>query len=185
MLPSPAVPRPRPAVYHRGMAWHRLRTHPFVAGAIAFALRGYLAVRTVGWFVTRPKTRGVRAIACTPEGRVVLVRHSYLRGWHLPGGGQARGESAEQAALRELREEIGLVAHGPVRALGALTSRPNFRLDVVTLLLVEQVAFAFRPSLEIVEAAAFDPRALPVGVTPGTARRVAEWLDGISPPATW
>ncbi|WP_333571236.1 NUDIX domain-containing protein [Sphingomonas sp.] len=160
------------------MAFPHIRSHPVAAAAIAAALRGYLLVRTIGWFVTRPQTRGVRAIALTPEGQVVLVRHSYIDGWHLPGGGHERGETAEAAALRELREEVGMVSHGPIRVLGTLQHRPNFRRDTVTLAQVEQVAFVFRPSLEIVEARAFDVDALPPGVTEGTARRLAEWREG-------
>lgn len=148
-------------------------------------MRGYLGVRTAGWFFTRPRTRGVRAIALTPAGQLVLVRHSYIDGWHLPGGGQNAGESAEAAVLRELREEAGMVSHGPVRVLGLLQHRPNFRRDTVTLALVEQVEFAFRPSLEIVEAGAFDPDALPEGTTAGTGRRIAEWRDGRPIPEAW
>lgn len=167
------------------MTRSRFRSHPAVAATISLALRGYLAVRTIGWFVTRPQTRGVRAIALTPEGQVVLVRHSYLEGWHLPGGGHEPGETAEQAVLRELREEIGMVSHGPVRLLGTLQHRPNFRRDTVTLAVVEQVAFTFRPSLEIVEAAAFAPDALPPGITAGTGRRLAEWRQGHPIPEAW
>jgi 8-oxo-dGTP pyrophosphatase MutT (NUDIX family) len=167
------------------MASNRLHSNPLTALAITLALRGYLAVRTVGWFVTRPQTRGVRAIALTPAGRVILVRHSYIPGWHLPGGGQERGETAEQAALRELREEAGMVSHGAVRVLGTLQHRPNFRRDTVTLALVAQVTFAFRPSLEIVEARAFDLDALPDGIAAGTARRLAEWRAGQPLPQDW
>ena len=59
--------------------------------------------------------RGVHAVALTPERRIILIRLRYAPGWRLPGGGVARGESLEHAALRELREEIGMTAHGEVR----------------------------------------------------------------------
>ena len=167
------------------MALPRFHAHPRLAPLIAAALRGYLALRTVGWFITRPHTSGVRAIALTPEGRIVLVRHSYVPGWHLPGGGHEAGESAEAAVLRELREETGMVSHGPVRLLGTLQHRPNYRRDTVTLALVEQVAFTFRPSLEIVEATAFDPDSLPAETTAGTCRRIAEWRERRPVPDAW
>ena len=47
------------------------------------------------------------------EGRVLLVRHSYVRGWLLPGGGVGRGEAPADAIVRELREEIGLARSSP------------------------------------------------------------------------
>lgn len=167
------------------MASDRFPLHAWIAPLIALSLRGYLAARTVGWFFTRPRTQGVRAIAVTAAGQLLLVRHSYVDGWHLPGGGQEPGESAEAAVLRELREETGMVSHGAVRVLGALQHRPNFRRDTVTLALVEQVEFAFRPSLEIVEVGAFAPDALPDGTTAATRRRLAEWREGRPVPDAW
>ncbi|MHA6719805.1 NUDIX domain-containing protein [Sphingomonas sp. RS6] len=163
----------------------RIRRAPRAAGPIGMALRAYLLVRTIGWFFTRPATGGVRAIAVTPEGRVVLVRHSYLRGWHLPGGGQNAKETPHDALLRELREEIGMIGHGDVRLLGTLRHQPNFRRDTVTLAVVESVRYAFRPSLEIIDASAFDPRALPADTGPATRRRIEDWLADRRPPADW
>lgn len=159
---------------------------PGPAGAlIGLALRGYVAVRTVGWFFTRPEANGVRAIALTEDGAVVLVRHSYLRGWHLPGGGQNPGEAPLDAVLRELREEAGMTGHGAATPIARFRQRPNFRHGVVTLFLVEDVAFRFRPSLEIVEARAFDPADLPAEATPATRARIAEWREGKAPPTNW
>src|SRR5580765_3762409 len=69
------------------------------------------------WFVTRPRTLGVRAIVLSPDGRIVMVRHSYVRGWYLPGGGREAGEDPQAAILRELREEIGLDDHRAIHHL--------------------------------------------------------------------
>jgi 8-oxo-dGTP pyrophosphatase MutT (NUDIX family) len=61
------------------------------------------------------KRRGVHAVALTSVRRIVLVRLRYAPGWRLPGGGLDTGENLELAALRELREEIGMTAHGAIR----------------------------------------------------------------------
>lgn len=152
---------------------------------LRLALRGYVLAWQAIWFFTRPATVGVRAIPVTPEGKVVLVRHTYLDGWYLPGGGRGVHEPPREAALRELREEIGLIAHDGVRHLGDLTSNPNFRRDTTSLFEVTGVTFVARHSLEIDAVAAFLPDALPADTRPSTRRRIAEWLEGRPPPAQW
>ena len=66
---------------------------------------------TVGWFFRRPRTLGAHAIALTPNGRLILVKLWYAPGWRMPGGGRDAAEPAADAALRELREEIGMTSH--------------------------------------------------------------------------
>ena len=60
---------------------------------------------------------GVHAVALTPRGNIVLVRLRYAPGWRLPGGGRGEREDPVAAVLRELHEEIGLLAHGAVEPL--------------------------------------------------------------------
>ena len=57
----------------------------------------------------RAMTLGVRIAARDADGAILLVRHTYLRGWYLPGGAVDAGETLAEAALRELREETGVL----------------------------------------------------------------------------
>jgi 8-oxo-dGTP pyrophosphatase MutT (NUDIX family) len=56
------------------------------------------------------KRLGAAAVIRDGAGRVLLVKHSYGRlNWELPGGGAEPGESILETALREVREETGLI----------------------------------------------------------------------------
>jgi ADP-ribose pyrophosphatase YjhB (NUDIX family) len=59
------------------------------------------------WFVARPRAEGAM-IAVWHAGRVLLVRNSYRRPLSMPAGNLRRGESPAAAAVRELREEVGI-----------------------------------------------------------------------------
>ena len=49
------------------------------------------------------------AVIVDEDERVLLVRHSYGElNWEIPGGAGEIGESADAAAVREVREETGL-----------------------------------------------------------------------------
>ena len=52
------------------------------------------------WRFARPMTLGVRAVVVDSEARVFLVKHSYVAGWHLPGGGVEPGETVPFARPR-------------------------------------------------------------------------------------
>jgi 8-oxo-dGTP pyrophosphatase MutT (NUDIX family) len=143
---------------------------------VRIAVTAFQTLRRSMWFVTRPDVRGVLAVPVTPDGKVVLVRLTYDKGWNLPGGGLKSGEDPQAAILRELTEEIGLSAHGEVRCLGEFQHRPDRRRGRTTLFLVTDVRYEFRRSLEIEELAAFAPDALPPGTTPLTAKKIAEAL---------
>ena len=60
------------------------------------------------FFMTRGMTLGVRVLVKNNKDEVLLVRHTYVPGWHLPGGGVDRGEDVETAAGREVFEETGI-----------------------------------------------------------------------------
>jgi 8-oxo-dGTP pyrophosphatase MutT (NUDIX family) len=139
------------------------------------------------WRITRGMTLGVRGVVLDADNRVFLVRHSYVSGWHLPGGGVEVGESFLEALRRELMEEGRIELVGEPSLHGLFFNSHVSRRDHVAVYLVRQ----FRqdrlpaPNREIVECGFYDVNALPAGITKGTRLRIAEVLDGVAPVSTW
>jgi len=73
-----------------------------------FVLR--VVVELAGLFGGRyRRTEGAHALVTDAEGRILVVRTTYLGpGWSLPGGRVERGETPHAAAIRETREETGI-----------------------------------------------------------------------------
>jgi 8-oxo-dGTP pyrophosphatase MutT (NUDIX family) len=134
-------------------------------------------LRKAGWFFRRPRTYGAHALAFTPERRIILVKLRYARGWRLPGGGRRTDEPAIDAALRELREEIGMTEHGAVRLAAELEQRPDARRDLVSLVIVEDVHYAPRRSWEVERVIESSLDDLPDDLSP----IAAEWIAALRP----
>jgi 8-oxo-dGTP pyrophosphatase MutT (NUDIX family) len=140
------------------------------------AVRAFQSLRRSIWFFSRPVTHGVHALPLTPEGRIVLVTLSYAHGWRLPGGGRKAGEDPEEAMLRELREEIGMSAHGSIREVGRIRHRPDFRDSRSCLFIVEGVRYRPRWSLEVKKVSEFYLDNLPDDTARITRRMIAAAL---------
>jgi ADP-ribose pyrophosphatase YjhB (NUDIX family) len=137
------------------------------------------------WRLRRPMTLGVRGLVCDENGRVLLVRHTYAAGWHLPGGGVEHGETALQAALRELAEEGGVEARS-ARLVGFYCNHALFKHDHIALYRAEEwKPCPPRENGEIAERGFFPMDALPAGVTSPTRRRLAEVFEGAPPSDVW
>jgi ADP-ribose pyrophosphatase YjhB (NUDIX family) len=140
----------------------------------------------VWWRRRRGMTLGVRGIVLRDDGQVVLVRHTYVGGWHLPGGGVERGEPAEQALQRELAEEAGVEMTGPATLLGVYSNERIFRGDHVLLYAVHDWrACATDHAGEIEAVGWFAPEDLPDTATPATRRRLAEFAGQCEISPVW
>ena len=132
-------------------------------------------------------TLGVRGLVLDGAGRVFLVRHTYVSGWHLPGGGVEVGETVAQALARELREEGNIEIEGEPRLLGLYLNLAAGQRDHVAVYVVRtflQVALR-PPDVEIAEAGFFPLGALPDGVTRGAQARILEVAGDAAVSAYW
>lgn len=99
----------------------------------------------VWWRLRQPDARGV-GVAVWHGGRLLVVRTSY-RGPYLtlPGGGVGRGENLCAAALRELREEVGIAVQAADDTVGPRqVALLHFILDHR---LIEDAIFEWRPAI--------------------------------------
>ncbi|WP_448191706.1 NUDIX domain-containing protein [Azospirillum sp. sgz301742] len=129
--------------------------------------------------VARPLTMGVRAIIIDRRvdgDRVLLIRHSYIAGWHLPGGGVDKGETLVQAMKREVREEVGLTVESAAQPLGMYARLGSGASDHVALFVAESWSGTPKADgFEILDVAFFPLDRLPEGTTAATLRRLAEY----------
>lgn len=135
----------------------------------------------------RGVTFGVRAVVLNERGEVFLIRHTYVPGWHFPGGGVEVGETAEDALERELSEEAELVAIERPILHGLFFNRRISRRDHVAVYVLRRfrIVRVKQPDREIAEAGFFPLDRLPAGTTPATQRRLAEIMSGQPPATEW
>jgi 8-oxo-dGTP pyrophosphatase MutT (NUDIX family) len=139
------------------------------------------------WRFSRGLTLGVRGLVLDGDGRVFLVKHSYVAGWHLPGGGVEKDETLLAALARELREEgnIELSATPVLHAIyfnRRISSRDHVALYVVRSF---QQTAPPQPNHEIVAHGFFAMQNLPADTSGATRERIAEVVTGRTPSQTW
>jgi 8-oxo-dGTP pyrophosphatase MutT (NUDIX family) len=139
------------------------------------------------WRLSRGLTLGVRGLVLDESGRIFLVKHTYVRGWHLPGGGVEPGETLLDALARELKEEgnIDLVEQPPLHAVyfnKRVSQRDHVALFVVTAF--HQPAPP-KPDHEILAHGFFALDALPDDTVASVRARVAEVMMGAPVSQRW
>jgi ADP-ribose pyrophosphatase YjhB (NUDIX family) len=125
--------------------------------------------------LTRARLVGVSVFVTDMEGRLLLVRHSYgPGGWALPGGGMGRRENPEDAARREIAEEVGCALEG-VRVLEQLEETISGSPHRAWLVAARTRDRPRPDRREIVEARFFPTHSLPEPLTRLTRSRIAAW----------
>ena len=115
------------------------------------------------------------------------MKHSYVAGWHLPGGGVETGETLLAALERELREEGNIELTEPPVFYAVYFNRRASRRDHVALYIVRsfrQIAPP-QPNSEIIAHGFFATGELPEDTSRATRERIAEVLTGRAPSEIW
>lgn len=150
--------------------------HLIPASLHRLAYRIAHALRKCWWRIARPRLYGVRVLAIDPEGRVLLVRHSYGSGrWSPPGGGMRKGEDACVAGLRELREETGCTIDG-IYEIAVVEERLHGTANVVRIVGGPVVGTPHANLREIVETRFCALDALPEAMPPYLRAGLPGWI---------
>ncbi len=139
------------------------------------------------WRFSRGLTIGVRGLVLDGDERVFLVKHSYISGWHLPGGGVEQGETLVAALARELREEGNIELIGAPVLHSIYFNRRMSSRDHVALYVVRsfQQPSPPRPNHEIIAHGFFPRQNLPADTSRATRERIAEVITGRTAAQIW
>lgn len=128
------------------------------------------------WKLFRPTTVGVRVILAKAD-RVLLVKHTYLDNWYLPGGKVNKGETFEQALRRELKEELGAELL-QISLHGVYSSFAEYKNDQIVIFYCNEFSVSGKTDSEIEQYEFFDLNQLPDKISPATKRRLDEYYAG-------
>lgn len=87
----------------------------------------------IDFYNSRPAKRvGGGVLIFNKEGALLLIKPSYRNTWSWPGGGSDSGESPYATAVRECKEEIGILPESLQLAfVNYVPPRPDGTLDVI------------------------------------------------------
>ena len=142
---------------------------------------------TFGALFQRPMTLGVRGLIIDKDDRVLLVKHTYVSGFYLPGGGVETGETILQALERELFEECAVSLKSPPLLYNIYLNKRSSSRDHVALFVIRNFCDEGPrlPDKEIAEVKYFPVDQLPDDATPATQRRIDEVLNNIEMSPYW
>lgn len=132
----------------------------------------------IKWALLRPVTVGVRMMLIR-DGKILMIRQTYLPGWHFPGGMVDRYELLQQAAEREAHEEVGVICNGNAKLFGLYSNFIEYKSDHIVVFYCHDFEIASAPDRwEIAEIGWFPLDKLPQDASAGSKRRATEYLAG-------
>lgn len=142
---------------------------------------------TFGALFQRPMTLGVRGLIIDKDERILLVKHTYVTGFYLPGGGVEPGETIVQALERELREECAISLKSPPLLHNIYLNKRSSLRDHVALFLIRDFSDEGPrlPDKEIAEVKYFSVNELPNEATPATRARINEIINNTPTSSYW
>lgn len=121
----------------------------------------FLPVARLYWFIFRPETYGVKVVIYSGD-EILFIKNNYgTRSWTFPGGGIKRGEMPENAARREVKEEVGINLD-KVNFVSRILSEKEYKKDNIFVYRANTENMNFKiDDLEIQEAKWFSKNNLP------------------------
>lgn len=132
-------------------------------------------------------TVGVKALIINPNKEILLVKHTYMAGWHLPGGGLNPGETPRQAIIREVKEEAAILVKGTLELFHIYSHQILGASDYPILYVIRDFELLNQKPdpKEILAIQWFHYSALPQDTSASTLERVREVFEQLTPMDRW
>ncbi len=136
-----------------------------------FLYKTLYPIARIYWFISRPKTVGVKCIL-KKDNSILMIRNAYTRinQWTFPGGGVKKGESLEEAVVREILEEVGIDIYRPKKFGEFLTTQEHKRDTVHCFSVITDNQQIHIDKSEIQEARWFSLDAIPKSLSPSVIK---------------
>jgi len=146
----------------------------------------YLAQKTF-WVIVRPiracyrffvrPTYKAAKVVVVRDNKILLVRPDYgHRQWTLPGGNLEKGETYEEAAIREVREETGLEVRDLTFVREYEADHTYFKSLIQSFATEVSDEHFTIDGIEIKEAAWFPLNQLPKGMVPRSRKTTETFI---------